>query len=175
MIRPSPRPSLTLVFACFCLFPVPCVNAQEVAQNERHLIGYTSEFWGRSWATKQALPVYPAEAIAQNIQGVVETAVGINNDGQVIKVRVPSGLDRHLRKAAVAAVKQWKFRPRVNKMPPGEFATFRLTFHFIIEEGAARVELYNPSRDSPAHARMRGASPRNRTEWLTWEDATADH
>jgi TonB family protein len=166
---------LSLILLFTCLFIVPYVDAQEAAQNERHLIGYTSEFWGRSWATKKVLPVYPAEAIARNIQGVVEVAVGLNNDGQVIKVRVPPGLDPHLRKATVAAVKQWMFQPRVSKMQPGEFGTFRLTFDFIIEEGTPRVELYNPPRDSPAHARMRGASPRNRTEWLRWEDATDDH
>jgi hypothetical protein len=138
------------------------------------LIGYTSEFWGRSWATKKVLPAYPAEAVAQNIQGLVETAVGINEDRQVIKVRVPPGLDPLLRRAAVAAVKQWKFGQFVDKWQPGEYCIFRLTFHFIIEEGAAHVELYNPPRDSPAHVRMRGASGRNRTEWLAWEDATND-
>lgn len=104
----------------------------------------------------------------------METAIGLNNDGRVIKVRVPHGLDPLLRKAAVAAVKQWKFLEFVNKLGPGEFRTFRLTFHFIIEEGAARVELYNPPRDRPAHARMRGASGRNRTEWMAWEDAMND-
>jgi TonB family protein len=174
MPRPSARLSLTLPLACLCLFIVPCVNAQDAAHSERHLIGYTSEFVGRSWATKQVLPAYPAEAIARNIQGVVETAVGINDDGQVIKVRVPPGLDPHLRKAAVAAVKRWEFIEFANKSGPGEFHTFRLTFNFIIEDGAARVELYNPPRDSPEHARMRGASPRNRTEWLRWEDAIND-
>ena len=175
MIQPAARPSLTLLLAYLCLFLVPCINAQEVAQNERRLINFTSEGWGRSWATKKVLPVYPAAAVAQNIQGVVEVGVGINDDGQVIKVRVPSSLDRHLRKAAVAAVKQWKFRPWENKMPPGGYCIFRLTFHFIIEEGAARVELYNPPRDSPEHLRMRDYRERNVKEWLTWEDATADH
>jgi TonB family protein len=175
MTPQTTRLSLTLLLFCACLIAAPQVNAQETVKSERHLIGYTSEFWGRSWATKKVLPAYPDEAIAENIQGVVETAVGINNDGQVIKVRVPPGLDAHLRKAAVAAVKQWKFRPWEYKMQPSEFGTFRLTFHFLIEEGATRVELYNPPRDSPAHVRMRGASPRNRTEWLAWEDATNDH
>ena len=174
-MQPAARLSLTLFLTCLCLISAPQINAQDTLQNERHLIGYTSEFWGRSWATKKVLPTYPAEAIAQNIQGVVETAVGINDDGRVIKVRVPPGLDPHLRKAAVAAVKGWQFRPRANKMPPGQFGTFRLTFHFIIEEGAARVELYNPPYDTPEHVRMRGASGRNRTEWLAWEDALKDN
>ena len=174
MPRRATRLSRTLLLTCLCLFLVPCLRAQDAVQSERHLIGYTSEFWGRSWATKQVLPVYPAESMARDIQGVIEVAVGINNDGRVIKVRVPPGLNPHLRKAAVAAAKEWKFIKRANKMPPGEYCIFRSTFNFIIEEGTPRVELYNPPRDSPEHVRMRGASPRMRTEWLSWEDATND-
>jgi TonB family protein len=172
MPRQVNRLSLTLLLSC--LFIVSGLHAQDAAQSERRLIGYTSEFWGRSWATKQVLPTYPAEAIAHDIQGVIEVAVGINNDGQVFKVHIPPGLDPRLREAAVAAAKQWKFVKRANTMPPGEYCIFRLTFNFVIEEGAPRVELYNPPRDSPEHARMRGASPRMRTEWLSWEDATND-
>jgi TonB family protein len=149
MIRPATRLSLTLLLTCFCLFLVPRVNAQDAAQNERRLIGYTSEFWGRSWATKQVLPAYPAEAIAQNIQGVIETAVGINDDGRVIKVRVPPGLDPRLRKAAIAAVKQWKFRPRANKMQPGEFGTFRLTLSFHHRRGRGARRTLQPAARQP--------------------------
>lgn len=175
MTPQATRLSCALLLTCLSLIIVPDANAQKTAPDERHLIGYTSEFWGRSWATKKVLPMYPAEAIAQNIQGVVEVAVGINNYGRVIKVRVPPTLDPLLRRAAVAAAKQWKFIERANKMPPGQFSTFRLTFNFLIEEGAGRVELYNPDVNSPEHMRMRGASGRNRTEWLAWEDATNDN
>jgi TonB family protein len=165
--------SLTLLLTC--LFIVPGLKAQDAAQSERRLIGYTSEFWGRSWATKQVLPAYPAEAVAQNIQGVVEVGVGINDDRQVIKVRVPHGLNPLLRRAAVAAVKQWKFGSSANTMQPGEYCIFRLTFNFVIEEGAARVELYNPPRDSPEHLRMRDYRGRDVKEWLSWEDVTHDN
>jgi len=174
MPRQATRPSPTLLLTCLCLFLVPCLKAQDLAQIEHRLTDNTSEGWGRSWATKKVLPVYPAEAIARNIQGVVEVGVGINDDGQVIKVRVPPGLHPHLRKAAVAAVKQWEFHPWENKMPPGGYCIFRLTFNFVIEEGAGRVELYNPPWDTPDHRRIRGASGRDRKEWLSWEDATND-
>jgi TonB family protein len=169
------RCSLILVLACTCLIFAPQISGQEAAQTERRPIAYTSEGWGRSWARKKVLPVYPAEAVAQNLQGVVEVGVGITDDGRVSKVRVPPGLNPLFRKAAVAAVKQWKFRPRVSKLGPGKYGIFRLTFNFIIKEGAGHVELYNPSWDTPEHRRMRGASERDRTEWLSWEDATDDH
>lgn len=175
MPRRATRLSLTLLLTCLCLFIVPCLNAQDAAQIERRPVAFTSEGWGRSWATKQVLPAYPAEAIAQNIQGVVEVGVGVNDDGQVFKVRVPRTLDPRLRKAAVAAVKQWEFRPRTNKLGTGEYCIFRLTFNFVIEEGAGRVELYNPPWDTPDHRRIRGASDRVRKEWLSWEDATNDN
>jgi len=175
MTQQANRLSLILLLACACLVFAPQVSGQETAQNERRPIAFTSEGWGRSWATKKVLPVYPDEAIAQNIQGVVEVGVGINDDGQVIKVRVPPGLDPRLRKAAVAAVKRWEFRPFVNKLGTGEYCIFRLTFNFLIEEGAARVELYNPPWDIPEHRRIRGASERDRKEWLRWEDAPNDN
>src|SRR4028119_240465 len=131
-MTPQPgRFSCALLLTCLCLIMVPDLNAQEPVQNERHLIAYTSEFVGRSWATKQVLPVYPVEAVGQNIQGVVETAVGLNNDGKVIKVRVPPGLDPHLRKAAVAAVRQWEFPEVLNKLRTGADHTLRGTPHLV--------------------------------------------
>jgi TonB family protein len=169
------RLSLTLLIAYLCLIAASQVNAQDTAQNERRPTDFTSEGWGRSWATKKVLPVYPAEAIAENVQGVVEVGVGINDDGQIIKVRVPPGLDARLRKAAVAAVKQWKFRAWDNKMPPGGYCIFRLTFNFVIEEGTGRVELYDPPWDNPYHRRIRSAYGRDRAEFLSWEDALKEN
>ena len=168
MTPQSARLSLTLLLTCLCLISAPHVNAQETVLDELRLINFTSEGWGRSWATKKVLPTYPAEAFAQNVQGVVEVGVGINDDGQVIKVRVPPTLDPRLRKAAVAAVKQWEFRPWDNKMQPNGYCIFRLTFNFVIEAGTGRVELYNPPWDSPAHRRIRGTTGRDRKEWLSW-------
>lgn len=150
-------------------------NAQEQAQPDPRLISFTSEFIGRYWATKQVLPVYPAEAIARGRWGVVEVGIGITDEGRVAKVRVPPGLDPALAKAAVAAAKQWMFRPFVNKMGADAICFFRLTFNFVIEAGRARTELYNPPYETPQHRRMRGARYRDLTEWLKWEDASADN
>ncbi len=120
------------------------------------------------------LPAYPADSLTRNVQGVVEVGIGITSEGRVIKVRVPPGLDPSLRTAAVAAVKQWEFRPFVNRLPADGFCFFRLTFNFVIEEGAGRGELYNPPYDTLEHRRMRGANHHDVTEWLAWEDATDD-
>jgi TonB family protein len=59
-----------------------------------------------SWA----LPVYPPEAKAAGIQGVVAMRVTISNTGTVEDVQVISG-PQELRQSAIDAVKQWKFDP----------------------------------------------------------------
>lgn len=55
-------------------------------------------------------PAYPPEARAQNLQGAVVLEVQVHGDGSVGDIDVISG-DAVLAKAAVDAVKQWKYRP----------------------------------------------------------------
>jgi TonB family protein len=56
-------------------------------------------------------PEYPEEARQQNIQGPVVLEVRIARDGAVQEVKVLSGQPL-LADAAMAAVKQWRFKPR---------------------------------------------------------------
>ncbi len=175
MCAPLRRLSFALLFLPLISTLTPPGTAQERARDDPHQTDYTSEFIGRSWAIEQVLPAYPPEALARDLQGVVEVFVGITDEGKVLKVRVPPGRDPLLQQAAVAAARQWRFREWVNKMEPGGYCVFRLTFNFIIEEGAGRVELYNPPYDTPQHRRMRGASYRDVKEWLAWADATHDN
>jgi TonB family protein len=167
--------SASALFAA-CLIAAPPVSGQEAAQTERHLIGYTSEYNARSWATKKVLPTYPVEAIEQGIAGLVEVGIGRNDRGEVIKVRISPQVHPLLRKAAVDAARQWHFKPYVMYQDrPGEYHINRLTFNFIIEEGKGRVELFKPVLGSYEDKRMGGASGRDRTEWLRWQDATNDN
>src|SRR5258706_3663849 len=73
-------------------------------------------------------PEYPEEARRQRIQGVVALDVRIGRDGAVQDVKVVSG-HRILTAAAAAAVKQWRFKPRVLKGQPVEMQT-RVTLNF---------------------------------------------
>ncbi len=73
-------------------------------------------------------PEYPEEARRQRIQGVVALDVRIGRDGAVQDVKVVSG-HRILTDAAVAAVKQWRFKPRVLKGQRVEMQT-RVTLNF---------------------------------------------
>jgi TonB family protein len=57
-------------------------------------------------------PRYPAEAIAQQVEGTVELLLTITPKGRVQIARTVSG-NPMLAKAATEAVKQWRFRPQL--------------------------------------------------------------
>ncbi len=74
-------------------------------------------------------PIFTAEAKKNRISGIVITEVLIDRNGDVVDVRVlkplPFGLDR----AAVDAVRQWKFRPATRNGEPVK-VFFTLTVNF---------------------------------------------
>ena len=59
---------------------------------------------------KSAPPVYPALARQMRLQGDVELLASIGQDGSITDVKQLSG-DSVLSRAAVEAVKQWKYKP----------------------------------------------------------------
>jgi TonB family protein len=61
-------------------------------------------------ATKKVNPAYPAEALAAGISGEVLIEVTVDEQGNVAAAEGVSG-DRILAEAAIAAVRQWKFKP----------------------------------------------------------------
>jgi TonB family protein len=67
-------------------------------------------------------PEYPEEARQQRIQGAVVLEVRIGRDGAIQDVKLVSGQPL-LADAAIAAVKQWRFKPRVLKGQPVEMQT----------------------------------------------------
>jgi TonB family protein len=73
-------------------------------------------------------PEYPEAARQQRIQGVVVLDVRIGRDGAIQDVKLVSGQPL-LTDAAIAAVKQWRFKPRMLKGQPVEMQT-RVTLNF---------------------------------------------
>jgi TonB family protein len=73
-------------------------------------------------------PDYPPEALQKQIQGPVVLEVHASRDGVVRQVKLISG-QPVLAAAAIAAVKQWKFKPRAIKGVPVEMQT-RVTLNF---------------------------------------------
>ena len=71
-----------------------------------------SEESARSLAISTVAPAYPAEAQAQKLQGAVVLQAVIGRDGSVQDLKLVRGYFV-LGRAAIAAVKQWRFRPYV--------------------------------------------------------------
>lgn len=71
-----------------------------------------SEESARALAISTVAPAYPAEALAQKLQGPVVLQAVIGRDGSVQDLKLVRGYFL-LARAAIAAVKQWRFRPYV--------------------------------------------------------------
>lgn len=69
-----------------------------------------SEASARALVLQSVNPVYPPEAMAQKLQGPVVLQVAIGRDGTVEELKLVRGYFV-LAKAAITAVKQWRFRP----------------------------------------------------------------
>jgi TonB family protein len=63
-----------------------------------------------TWLVHRVEPEYPPQALAQNLQGAVVLDIQIHGDGTVGDVNVASG-HPDLAKAAIEAVKQWRYKP----------------------------------------------------------------
>ena len=77
---------------------------------------------------KKVAPVYPARALRTHVQGSVQLLATISKDGEITKVTVLSG-DNGLARAAMEAVKQWKYRPYLLDSQPMEIQT-QITVNF---------------------------------------------
>jgi protein TonB len=77
-------------------------------------------------ATKQLIdhvdPEYPHQAKSARIQGTVSLLITIGKDGSVTDIKEISGPPT-LVPAAVAAVKQWRYRPVLFRGQPQEAST----------------------------------------------------
>ena len=67
-------------------------------------------------------PDYPAEAMAAHVQGTVSLLITIGKDGSVTVIKEISG-PPDLTSAAIAAVKQWRYRPVISRGQPQEATT----------------------------------------------------
>jgi TonB family protein len=64
------------------------------------------------WATKRVVPVYPQQAKASGVAGVVRVHVTTDTDGRVVDVSQSEG-PFLLRQAAEFAARQWRFQPAI--------------------------------------------------------------
>lgn len=67
---------------------------------------------------KKVDPVYPEEARAEGIQGVVILEIMTDEEGKVVRVKILKSESSILNKAAIDAVRQWKYKPLILKGKP---------------------------------------------------------
>jgi TonB family protein len=77
---------------------------------------------------KKTSPSYPANALRMRIEGSVQLLATISKTGDISAVKVLSG-DQTLARAAVDAVKQWKYKPYLLDGSPVEIQT-QVTVNF---------------------------------------------
>jgi TonB family protein len=76
-------------------------------------------------------PIYPEEAKAARIQGTVRIHIILATDGTVKEMTLVDG-DRTLAKAAIEAVKQWRYRPTsLNGIPVEVDSTVDVVFSLV--------------------------------------------
>jgi TonB family protein len=102
--------------------PVPAIP-QQVSEPVR-----LSEEAARALLVHSVDPVYPREAAAQKLQGAVVLQAMIGRDGSVQDLKIVRGYFV-LGRAAIAAVKQWRFQPYILNGHPAETQTV-LTVNF---------------------------------------------
>ena len=71
---------------------------------------------------KKVAPSYPPNAMRMQVEGNVELVATISKIGNISNIKVVSG-DAQLTKAAVDAVKQWKYRPYMKNGQAAEVVT----------------------------------------------------
>ncbi len=67
---------------------------------------------------KKVDPVYPEEARAEGIQGVVILEIMTDGEGKVVRVKILKSESSLLNHAAIDAVKQWRYEPLILKGKP---------------------------------------------------------
>ncbi|MFL6305334.1 MAG: TonB family protein [Candidatus Sulfotelmatobacter sp.] len=71
---------------------------------------------------KKVAPSYPSNALRMRVEGDVDLVATISKEGNISSIKVTSG-DPQLTKAAVDAVKQWKYKPYLLNGEPVEIQT----------------------------------------------------
>jgi TonB family protein len=82
----------------------------------------------RGLLVKKTQPVYPASAMQMHIEGTVELQATVSKSGDISGVKIISG-DARLARAAVDAVKQWKYKPYLLNGEPIDIQT-QITMNF---------------------------------------------
>jgi protein TonB len=107
---PIERPVVVTVNPAQMMMPVSASQPQPAIQQQSNEPVAVSEEAARALLIRIVNPVYPPEAMAQKLHGPVVLQAVIGRDGSVQDLKLVRGYFV-LSKAAIAAVKQWRFQP----------------------------------------------------------------
>ncbi len=100
------------------------INVQKAPQQTLRI----SQGVSQGLIIKKIQPVYPAQARQMRLQGTVELQANISQSGSISSVKQLSG-DQVLGRAAIEAVRQWKYKPYYLNGEPVEVET-QITVNF---------------------------------------------
>jgi TonB family protein len=125
----APAPSITGIASADSSAALPNLMTSQTDAPAPVLQRLTvSQGVSRGLLVKQPQPMYPANARQARIEGAVELLATISKDGNISAVKTLSG-DPQLARAAVDAVKQWKYKPYLLNGEPVEIQT-QVTINF---------------------------------------------
>jgi len=128
---------ILILSGCFLLTPVSVPASQAPTEQSKQNIAphvpLRMRISGDVMQAKlihQVMPEYPQEAMKKLIKGKVRTRIVIDCGGKVIEVKVLSGKST-LAKAAVAALREWRYRPTMQNQEAVQVQTeVELRFDF---------------------------------------------
>jgi TonB family protein len=141
------RCSISVCLAlAFCAAP-PHAGAQARADGVRAYVPFLAPL-------KQTQPDYPAAARPEGVEGEVHLLVTLDAQGNVTGAEPLAG-PAVLRAAAVAAVKQWKFRPVIRDGQPVRAMTDQFVLFFDLQNPkGGRTRTPNFEEQEAADARL---------------------
>lgn len=104
------------------------VNVSPTVPNQAPQTVKVSQGISQGLLVKKVPPVYPQQALQMKIQGPVQIMATISKDGNISNMKLLSG-DAILARAAMDAVKQWKYKPYYLDNQPVEIQT-QVTVNF---------------------------------------------
>ena len=148
-------PALCLALLLLAAEPCPAQTAaRDASKASREAAGddapehdmglITSEKAFRLNATHKVMPEFPEEALKAGAEGVVVLSLYHDAAGNAARIKVAESPHPSLTRAAITAVEQWKWRLFASEGIDRPILG-KLTFRFVIEKGAGRVE--NPPDD----------------------------
>jgi protein TonB len=129
----SPAPSMTGIAASGASAPPPDLGSGAGGGPKPVLQTVNiSQGVSQGLVIRKVSPIYPKTALTMRTEGPVELMATISRSGDITHVKVLSG-DAQLTNAAVAAVKQWKYKPYLLNGEPVEIQT-QITINFKLPD-----------------------------------------